>query len=76
VGHCINLPKPTCKTIWVESFPPSSLEWYCSSPKNFNYLVIPHLDPKLPYVLIQINEGKEKLDTLMVEGYGKTQIKL
>jgi len=46
---------------------------YCSFPESFNYLVIPHSRySKIPYILIQVNEGKAKLDTLMVGGYGKT----
>jgi hypothetical protein len=48
VGYYINLPKPTSKTTWVESFSPSSWKGYCSCPKSFNYLVIPqnaiHID--------------------------------
>jgi hypothetical protein len=74
---CEVLQKPTNKTIWVESFPPSSWKGYYSCPESFNYIIKPHLGyPKMPYILIQVNERKAKLDTLMVEGYGKAWTKL
>jgi hypothetical protein len=30
----------------------------------------------MPYILIQVNEGNAKFNTLMVKGYGRALIKL
>jgi len=73
MGYYINPPKPRSKTTWVKSFQPRPSKGYCSCLESFNYLVIPHSwYPKMPYILIQVNEGNPKLHTLMVEGYGRT----